>query len=65
LVKVKLSAGVVLGVATLVVKSGERMPAVKFVTLPGPPPPPHALELLVKVYPVAVMFTLKPEPMPG
>src|SRR2546429_8343383 len=36
----KLSAGVVVGVATLVVKIGERLPAEKLVTVPVPPPPP-------------------------
>ena len=35
LVKLKVRAGVVVGVATLVVKSGERSPALKLVTVPG------------------------------
>jgi hypothetical protein len=50
LVKLKVRAGVVVGVATLVVKSGERFPALKLVTVPLPPPPQpelNAVEQLV------------------
>ena len=35
--RLKLSAGVVVAVATLVVNSGERLPALKLVTVPVPP----------------------------
>ena len=40
LVRENVSAGVVVAVATEVVKSGERVPALKDVTVPEPPPPP-------------------------
>lgn len=59
--KVKESAGVVLAVATLVVKSGERLPEEKLVTVPDPPPPPVPqappmieLPLICRQLPVAI-----------
>ena len=39
LVKLKLRAGVLFDVATAVVNNGLRVPAVKLVTVPEPPPP--------------------------
>jgi hypothetical protein len=49
--RMKLSAGVVVAVATDVVNSGERVPAENVVTVPLPPPPPHAV-------PLSTMFPL-------
>jgi hypothetical protein len=47
--KVKVSAGVVVEVATEVVKSGERVPAENDVTVPLPPPAPQSLPVPLSV----------------
>jgi hypothetical protein len=49
---VNVRAGVVVAVATLVVKSGERVPALKLVTEPDPPP--------IEAQPVALPFARMP-----
>jgi len=44
--RLNVSAGVVVAVATLVVNSGDRFPALKLVTVPEPPPPEHAAPVI-------------------
>jgi hypothetical protein len=58
--KENVKAGVVLDVATDVLNKGVRLPAVKLVTVPLPPPPPVALIVTAPVPPDGLMVTLVP-----
>ena len=59
--RANVNAGVVVAVATLVVNSGERFPALKVVTLPVP----LAVELMVSFGQVPVIVTFVPATSPG
>jgi len=53
-----VNAGVVVGLATEVVKRGDSVPAENVVTLPPPPPPPIAVGTpLLQTYRVPVLYT--------
>jgi len=58
LFRLKLSAGVVVAVATEVVKIGDRFPALKVVTVPEPPPPEYCG--IFSVFPTRVEAPLEP-----